>query len=114
MERITRGDIWVVELLANPKPRPALVVSIDAINDLCPDVLLVPITSHAGPLRIPVPDDRSQTGLRIAGFLKCESVGPIHKSRLKTRMGCLPAETWPALEAGLRRVLGLQPIDLRS
>lgn len=114
MERITRGDIWVVELLAHPKPRPALVISIDAINDLCPDVLLVPITKHAGPLRIPVPDDRSQTGLRIASFLKCESVGPIHKSRLKTRMGRLPPETWPALEAGLMRVLGLLPVDLRG
>jgi mRNA-degrading endonuclease toxin of MazEF toxin-antitoxin module len=112
VERISRGDIWVVELLSHPKPRPGLVVSIDAINDLCPDVLLVPITSHVGPLRIPVPDDRSQTGLRIISFLKCESVGPIHKSRLKTRMGRLPAETWPALESGLMRVLGLRPIDL--
>ena len=52
MERIVRGDIWVVELLAHPKPRPALVISIDAVNDLCPDVLLMPITSHAGPLRV--------------------------------------------------------------
>ena len=107
MERIVRGDIWIVELLAHPKPRPALVISIDAVNDLCPDVLLIPMTSHAGPLRIPVPDDPEHTGLRVVSFLKCESVGPIHKSRLKTRIGRIPAHVWPALEAGLMRVLGL-------
>jgi mRNA-degrading endonuclease toxin of MazEF toxin-antitoxin module len=106
MERISRGDIWVVELLAHPKPRPALVISIDALNDLCPDALLIPITSHAGPLRIPVPDDPEQTGLRVVSFLKCESVGPIHKSRLKKRIGRIPPQVWPALEAGLMRVLG--------
>ena len=107
MERITRGDIWVVELLAHPKPRPALVISIDAVNDLCPDALMIPITSHAGPLRVPVPDDAEQTGLRIVCFLKCESVGPVHKSRLKKRIGRIPPQAWPAVAAGLMRVLGL-------
>ena len=107
MERIARGDIWVVELLAHPKPRPALVISIDAVNDLCPDVLLIPITSHAGPLRVVLPEDPEQTGLRVASFLQCESVGPIHKLRLKKRIGRIPAHAWPALEAGLKRVQGL-------
>ena len=107
MERIVRGDIWVVELLAHAKPRPALVISIDAVNDLCPDVLVIPLTSHDGPLRIPLPDDSAQTGLRAVSFLKCESVGPIHKSRLKRRIGRVPAPLWPALETGVKRVLGL-------
>jgi mRNA-degrading endonuclease toxin of MazEF toxin-antitoxin module len=108
MERLARGDIWVVQLVAHPKPRPGLVVSINPINDLCPDVLIVPITTIPGPLRVPLPDDAGQTGLRIASFAKCESVGPIHKSRLKRRIGALPAAAWPAIEAGLARVLGLE------
>ena|SRR5688572_2085416 len=107
MERITRGDIWVVELLAHPKPRPALVISIDAVNDLCPDALMIPLTSQPGPLRIPVPDDAQHTGLRVGSYLKCESVGPIHKSRLKKRIGRIPPHLWPAVDAGLKRVLGL-------
>lgn len=41
MERVSRGDIWTVELVAHPKPRPALILSIDPVNDLCPDVLLI-------------------------------------------------------------------------
>lgn len=107
MERVARGDIWTVELVAHPKPRPALVVSIDAINDLCPDVLLIPITTFAGPLRVPLPDDE-RTGLRRPSYAKCESLGPIHKSLLKQRIGSLPASSWLAVEEGMKRVLGIE------
>jgi mRNA-degrading endonuclease toxin of MazEF toxin-antitoxin module len=108
VERIRRGDIWTVTLPAFPKPRPALIVSIDPINDLRPDVLVVPITTHPAPLRVPLPDDADSTGLRAASFAKCESVGPLHKSHLKTRVGRLPTSAWPQVEDGLRRVLGLE------
>lgn len=108
MEPVRRGDIWTVELLAHRKPRPAVVISIDAINDLCPDVLLIPITSHPGPLRVPLPEEPDRTGLRVESYAKCESLGPTHKSRLKRRIGSLPPQGWPAIEAGMRRVLGLE------
>jgi mRNA interferase MazF len=107
MERINRGDIWTIELLNHPKPRPGLIVSIDAINDLCPDVLVMPITSQEGPLRVQLPEKPEQTGLRAPSYAKCESLGPLHKSRLKKRIGRLPSETWPEIEMGIRRVLGL-------
>ena len=107
MERIRRGDIWTVSLPSFPKPRPALIISIDPINDLRPDVLVIPITSQGAPLRVALPDAPETTGLRVACFAKCESMGPLHKSHLKGRIGRLPEETWPALEDGLRRVLGL-------
>ncbi len=107
MDRIRRGDIWTVSLPAFPKPRPALIVSIDPINDLRPDVLVVPITTHAAPLRIALPDDDA-TGLRIVSYAKCESVGPLHKSNLKARIGRLPVAAWADVENGLRRVLGLE------
>jgi mRNA-degrading endonuclease toxin of MazEF toxin-antitoxin module len=83
-------------------------VSIDPINDLCPDVLLIPITSHAGPLRVALPDEPMRTGLRIASFAKCESLGPIHKSRLRKRIGAIPSGAWLELEIGMKRVLGLE------
>ena len=108
MERMSRGDIWTIELLAHPKPRPALIVSINAVNDLCPDVLLIPIISHPGPLRVPIPQQPEKTGLRIASYAKCESVGHIHKSRLKRKIGTLPAHAWGEIEAGMKRVLGLR------
>lgn len=108
MERIRRGDIWTIELVTHPRPRPALVVSIDPINDLCPDVLVIPITSHPGPLRVPLPEEPASTGLRLLSYAKCESVGPIHKARLKQRIGRLPPGAWEPVDAGLRRVLGLR------
>lgn len=106
MDRIRRGDIWTVTLPAFPKPRPALIVSIDPINDLRPDVLVVPITTHAAPLRIALPDDEA-TGLRVTSYAKCESVGPLHKSNLKGRIGRLDGAALAEVENGLRRVLGL-------
>ena len=108
MEAIRRGDIWTVALPTFAKPRPALVVSIDPINDLRPDILVAPITTRAGPLRVPLPDAAATTGLRETSFLKCETVGPIHKSRLKARIGRLPATAWPDVEAGLCLVLGIR------
>lgn len=107
MERISRGDIWTVTLPSFPKPRPALVVSIDPINDLRPDILVIPITTQAAPLRVALPDD-STTGLRETSYAKCESVGPLHKSHLRSRIGHLPPVAWPPIADGLRRVLGLE------
>jgi mRNA-degrading endonuclease toxin of MazEF toxin-antitoxin module len=108
VERIARGDVWVVEPVGHRKPRPALVVSIDPVNDLCPDVLLVPITSKAAPLRVAITQPSSETGLETASYAKCESVGPVHKSRLKRRIGHIPSSRLAEIENGLRRVLGLQ------
>jgi mRNA-degrading endonuclease toxin of MazEF toxin-antitoxin module len=107
VERIRRGDIWTVTLPTFPKPRPALVVSIDPINDLRPDIVVVPITTRPGPLRVSLPDESTTTGLQVLSFAKCETVGPLHKSRLKSRIGQLPPTAWPAIEAGLCRVLGI-------
>lgn len=111
MERIRRGDIWTVSLPAFPKPRPALIVSIDPINDLRPDILVVPITTQGAPLRVPMPDQPDVTGLREPSHAKCESVGPLHKSHLKARIGHLPVDAWPTIESGLARALGLRLAD---
>lgn len=107
MERIRRGDIWTVALPSFPTPRPALIVSIDPINDLRPDVLVVPITTRAAPLRVALPDVPETTGLKTPSYAKCESVGPLHKSHLKGRIGRLTGDALLAVEAGLLRVLGL-------
>lgn len=108
MERISRGDIWTVEIVSHPKPRPALIVSINAVNDHCPDVLVIPITSRPGPLRVQLPDQSDQTGLRTTSYAKCESLGPISKGRLKKRIGVMPSHAWEGIDAGIRRVLGLR------
>ena len=93
--------------MGHPKPRPALVVSIDPVNDLSPDVLLVPITTKAAPLRVLIERPAAETGMRAKSYAKCESVGPVHKSRLKRRIGHISASDLTDVERGLARVLGL-------
>ena len=105
--KIRRGQIWTVEPSGFPKPRPALVISIDPINDLCPDVILIPITTKPGPLRVALEAPEAATGLVKPSYAKCESLGPVHKSRLKEHIGEIPKELLVRIEAGTRRVLGL-------
>ena len=107
MERIRRGDIWIVEPVGFPKPRPALVISINPINDLRPDVLLIPITTKPAPLRVPLTQPASVTGLKEKSYAKCESLGPVHKLRLKKRIGKVSREQISDIEIGVRKVLGL-------
>ncbi|MBM4122266.1 MAG: type II toxin-antitoxin system PemK/MazF family toxin [Nitrospira sp.] len=106
---IRRGEIWTVVPPRYPKPRPVLVISINALNESdWPEILIVPLTSVPGPLRVCLPEEPEQTGLRTTSYAKCESVGPLYKSRLKKRIGSLPPEAWASIEAGVRRVLGLR------
>lgn len=97
----------MVEPVTHPKPRPAIILSINPVNDLCPDVIVIPITTKPGPLRVPLPQASSVTGLKQKSFAKCETLGPVHKSRLKNRIGKIPSQDWIKIEAGVRRVLGL-------
>jgi mRNA-degrading endonuclease toxin of MazEF toxin-antitoxin module len=77
VERISRGEIGLVDPIGFPRPRPAQVLSINAINDLRPGVLLVPVTTKEGPLRVGLTEDTASTGLKETSFAKCESVGPV-------------------------------------
>jgi mRNA-degrading endonuclease toxin of MazEF toxin-antitoxin module len=83
------------------------VLSINAVNDLRPDVLVVPLTTKEGPLRIPLTGDPEGTGLKAKTFAKCESTGPVHKSRLKRRIGRVSPRDLAEVGSGVRRVLGL-------
>jgi len=107
--RIRRGEIWTVVPPRHPKPRPVLIISINALNEsFWPEVLIIPLTSVPGPLRVRLPEEPVQTGLRTTSFAKCESLGPIPKSSLKQRIGALPSQSWEAVEHGMQRVLGIK------
>jgi hypothetical protein len=51
---------------------------------------------------------KARVSLTLDDYVKCETVGPLRKSHLKARIGRLPSTTWPAIEAGLCRVLGIR------
>ena len=108
MARLNRGDIWTAAPEGFAKPRPVLILSINAINDLCPEVIIVPVTTKPGPLRVPFDQAAKVTGLRKSSYAKCEAVGGLHKSRFKKKIGTVSRGELEAFENGVRRVLGLE------
>jgi mRNA-degrading endonuclease toxin of MazEF toxin-antitoxin module len=51
--------------------------------------------------------EASTTGLEEKTFAKCESIGPVHKSRLKRKIGRVHNNDLAKVEQGVKRVLGL-------
>src|SRR6185295_11546865 len=104
-----RGEIWLVEFPDDPKSRPALIVSLDARNELANSVLAVPITTNLRPSPTHVALPAGQGGLSHDSMARCENVSYLHKSRLYR--GPLAGAISPALmreiERGLLRSLGV-------
>ena len=68
---------------------------------------MIPLTTKKGPSRVPVDAPPEVSGLKQLSYAKCESLGPVHKGRLKRRVGGIPTDLVAAIEDGVRRVLGL-------
>lgn len=98
-----RAEIWTVAPLEHPKPRPAVVLSVDAWNRHAPDVILVPLTTRPGPSR---PEVRHQR-LKRTSYAKCGAVSAVPKTRLKERIGKLDESAMSAIATELRRLLGI-------
>jgi mRNA interferase MazF len=77
-----RGEIWLVDFPDDPKLRPALIVSIDARNELANSVLAVPVTTNLRPAPTHVLLPAKQGGLTHDSVARCENVSYLHKSRL--------------------------------
>lgn len=112
---IRRGELWWVDLgesrgSAPAKRRPVLVVSSDAYNrSRIATVICVTISSN---LRLT--DAPGNVALKAgAGGLTTDSVANVSqvvtldKNDLEDRMGSVNRSALRAVEAGLRRVLGL-------
>jgi mRNA-degrading endonuclease toxin of MazEF toxin-antitoxin module len=98
-----RGEIWTVVPLDHPKPRPAVILSVDGWNEHAPDVLVVPLTTRPGPSRPGV----RHPGLRELSYAKCGALNALPKTRLKQRVGRVDAAILAAIGRELRRLLGL-------
>lgn len=98
-----RGEIWTVAPLNHPKPRPAVIVSVDPWNTYAPDVIMIPLTTRPGPSRPVVRHPR----LRQLSYAKCGAITAIPKERLKRRIGTLADAPMTSLVVELRRVLGI-------
>jgi len=98
-----RGEIWTVVPLDHPKPRPAVIFSVDSWNQHAPDVLVVPLSTRPGPSRPAV----RHPGLREQSYAKCGALNALPKTRLKQRIGHVDEQTLDRIGFELRRLLGL-------
>ncbi len=98
-----RGEIWTVVPLDHPKPRPAIILSVDSWNQHAPDVLVVPLTTRPGPSRPGV----RHPGLREQSYAKCGALNALPKTRLKQRIGRATPEALAAIGLELRRLLAI-------
>src|SRR5438874_3071512 len=98
-----RGEVWLVEFPDDPKARPALIVSLDARNELANSVLAVPITTNLRPSPTHVPLPAGQGGLLHHSMARCENVSYLHKTRLAR--GPLAGMITPALMRDVERCL---------
>lgn len=88
--------------------RPALVVSVDALNQSAAELAIVlPITSRRKNVRSHVPVQPPEGGLDRSSFVKCEDVRSVSTSRLDRRLGAVASATMRSVEDRLRLLLDL-------
>ncbi len=111
-----RGELWwfdpdpVRGRELGKKVRPALVVSVDHLNQgPSQKIIVVPATSQDSAIPSHVRFDHELKGQPSTTFLCCEDIRAISVQRLRGRMGPLPVptRTMAQVERWLRDLMGL-------
>ncbi|MBS1841624.1 MAG: type II toxin-antitoxin system PemK/MazF family toxin [Acidobacteria bacterium] len=101
-----RGEVYIVEL---DKPRPGIILSVDALNKFALDVCLVPLTTvqHRN-FSVRVPVKKGDANLHFDCWAKCDQVNTLEKSFLRyPALGTLYTQTMASVEEQVRICLGL-------
>ena len=105
-----RGDIVTVAFAGDfGKPRPAVIVQSDYLNDTHATILLCPFTSElvdAPLIRIPV-EPSEGNGLRAHSQIMVDKAAPVRREKIGPHIGVLEPETLLRLNRSLAVVLGL-------
>jgi mRNA interferase MazF len=106
---VKRGEVWWTEFdpakgVEVQKTRPAVILSIDAVNRARGSVIVVPLST--APRAYP-PISIAVTAVGRDAIAKCDQVRSVDKSRLKRQAGALAADDLRAIESAVRQVLGL-------
>ena len=105
-----RGDIVIISAPGDyGKPRPAVIVQADALNEQHPSIILCPFTSKlvdAPLLRLEVrPSPRN--GLRQVSQIMADKLLTMKREKIGSVVGRLEDAIMQRLDAALMRVLGL-------
>ena len=101
-----RGEVYLVQL---DKPRPAIVLSVDPLNNFALDVCLVPLTTmeHRNfSMRVPI--KKGDANLHSNCWAKCDQVTTLEKALLRyPPLGVLSTSVLGRVEEQVRVALGL-------
>jgi mRNA interferase MazF len=106
---VRRGEVWWVDLDPTRgseirKTRPAVVLTVDGLNNARRTVVVVPLST--GPaLRPPIVVPTPSAG--VGSVAVCDQARAVDKSRLTRLVGQLAMGDLRAVEDGVRVVLGL-------
>ena len=103
-----RGEIWWVDLAPTRgseirKKRPAVIITVDALNRARRTVVVVPLSSSATP-RPPIVVAAPSAG--PDSTVVCDQLRAVDKSRLEEKAGEMSAADLKAVMDGLRVILG--------
>ena len=110
------GQVVVVNVpftsQAGSKPRPALVVSVEAFHRKLPDVIVCPVSSQPRYYRRPGPGDRPlehwrRVGLRHPSTARFSNLLSVEKKLIQRVLGSLHPEDLARVTQGLREAFGL-------
>ncbi|MGH9094309.1 MAG: type II toxin-antitoxin system PemK/MazF family toxin [Acidimicrobiales bacterium] len=110
---IWRGEVYDVDLgqPVGHEPaflRPAVVVSVDLINNGSGGlVVVVPVSSAPYGLRSHVELEPGPSGLRQSSYARCDQLRVISIDRLASRRGAVPVDQLQLIDQALRFVLDL-------
>jgi mRNA-degrading endonuclease toxin of MazEF toxin-antitoxin module len=104
---IERGEVYLVAMPGQTKPRPAVVLTADWLSKYSLDVTVAPITSVARsnfPTRVEV--NVGEGGLRVRSWIKCDQVTTIPKTLLvRQAFGKLSSKKLLEVERAVRLAL---------
>ena len=100
------GEVYVIQL---DKPRPAVILSVDAINKFALDVCVVGITTvERKKFSMRVPIRKGDANLNFDCWARCDQVTTLEKSLLKyPAIGTLSPDTFGQIKEQVRICLGL-------
>ena len=115
VNQVKRGELYFADLdpvigSEQGGVRPVLIVQNDLGNRFSPTVIVLPLTSRQGkvPFRTHVPLLPPMGGVSKPSVILCEQVRTLEKSRLRQRMGRLPAEKMTLVERALAAAVGAE------
>lgn len=108
--KLKRGDIVIAAFPGDlGKPRPAVILQNDDLNDTFTTILACPMTTHIvdAPWLRPIIAPAADNGLQEVSQIMSEKISPLRKEVIRQMIGRLDDHDLNRLEIALLHIIGL-------